>query len=40
MYKAINCATLIDGSGDAPIEDAVLLIKGEFIEAVGPKQSV
>ena len=40
MYKAINCATLIDGSGDAPIEDAVLLIKGECIEAAGPKHSV
>ena len=32
---ALVGGTLIDGSGGAPLEDAILLINGEFIEAIG-----
>ncbi|HWP43695.1 MAG TPA: amidohydrolase family protein [Blastocatellia bacterium] len=37
--KAIVGATLIDGTGRAPIKDAVILIEGERIKAVGPSGS-
>ena len=35
MYKALTGATLIDGTGTAPFEQAVLIINGDIIEAVG-----
>src|SRR4051794_84999 len=33
-------ATVVDGSGGAPIVDAVLVLRGDRIEAVGPAASV
>lgn len=37
MYKVLTGATLIDGTGAAPIDQAALLINGDIIEAVGAK---
>jgi imidazolonepropionase-like amidohydrolase len=37
---AIINGTLIDGTGADPIEDAVLIIQGERIVAVGPRSSI
>lgn len=37
---AIVGATLIDGNGGAPIPDAVVVVQGERIVAVGPRSSV
>lgn len=37
---AIVGATLIDGTGAAPLSDAVVVIRGERIAAVGPRASV
>ncbi|HEY6802758.1 MAG TPA: D-aminoacylase [Pyrinomonadaceae bacterium] len=39
-YIAITHATLIDGSGRAPIDDAVVIIRGDLITEVGPRRSV
>lgn len=36
----VKCGRLIDGSGAAPITDAVIVIEGERIVAVGPAASV
>ncbi len=40
MYKILTGATLIDGTGTAPIEQAVLLINGDIIEAVGAENEI
>jgi imidazolonepropionase-like amidohydrolase len=40
MYKVLTGATLIDGTGATPIDQAALLINGEIIEAVGAKDEV
>jgi imidazolonepropionase-like amidohydrolase len=40
MYKVLTGATLIDGTGTLPIENAVLLINGDIIEAVGTKNEI
>jgi cytosine/adenosine deaminase-related metal-dependent hydrolase len=37
---AVINGTLIDGTGTDPIEDAVLIIQGERIVAVGPRSSI
>jgi len=37
---AIVGATLIDGNGGAPVRDATVLVRGQRIEAVGPRASV
>jgi len=37
---ALKGGTLIDGHGGAPIENAILVIKGERIEAVGKAETV
>jgi imidazolonepropionase-like amidohydrolase len=37
---AIEHGTLIDGTGRAPIADAVILIEGERIRSVGPQETV
>lgn len=37
MAKAIVGATVIDGTGAAPVDDAVVLVEGEWIAAVGPR---
>lgn len=36
---AINGATLIDGSGGAPVPDAVVVVTGDRISAAGPRAS-
>ena len=38
--KAITSATMIDGNGGAPVENAVVLIDGDTIAAVGNAGSV
>jgi imidazolonepropionase-like amidohydrolase len=40
MYKVLTGATLIDGTGTAPIDQAALLINGDIIEAVGAKNEI
>jgi imidazolonepropionase-like amidohydrolase len=40
MYKALCGASLINGNTGSPIEESVLLIKGDRIEAAGPRQAV
>ncbi len=40
MYKVLIGATLIDGTGAAPIEQSALLINGDIIEAVGAKNEI
>ncbi len=40
MVKAITGATLIDGTGAAPVTQAALLINGDRIEAVGAQNQV
>ncbi|MGB9436645.1 MAG: hypothetical protein WCB15_01780, partial [Desulfobacterales bacterium] len=40
MYKVLTGATLIDGTGAAPIDQAALLINGDIIEAVGAKNEI
>jgi imidazolonepropionase-like amidohydrolase len=40
MYKVLTGATLIDGTGAKPVEQAVLLINGDRIEAVGTKNEI
>jgi len=40
MYKVLTGATLIDGTGTIPVENAVLLINGDIIEAVGAKNEI
>ncbi len=40
MYKVLIGATLIDGTGVPPIDEAALLIKGDIIEAVGAKNEI
>ena len=37
---AIRAGTLVDGNGNAPIQDAVILIDGERIKQVGPAAQV
>lgn len=37
---AITGATLIDGNGGAPVPDAVVIVTGDRLTAVGPKASV
>ena len=39
-YRVLKGARLIDGTGNDPIENAVLVIKGEAIEAVGKADTV
>ena len=36
--KAITGATLIDGTGSAPVSDAVVLIEGSDIVGVGQRR--
>jgi len=38
--KAISCQQLIDGSGDAPIDDAIVLLEDGIITEYGPSDSV
>lgn len=38
--QAIVDATVVDGNGGAPIKDAVVVIEGSHIRAIGPKASV
>ena len=38
--KAISAGTMIDGSGSAPVRDAVVLIDGATIVAAGSADSV
>jgi imidazolonepropionase-like amidohydrolase len=40
MYTLLTGATLIDGTGAAPVEQTALLVNGDRIEAVGPKNEV
>jgi len=40
MVKILSGATLIDGTGAQPVEQAILLIKGDRIEAVGPENDI
>ncbi len=40
MYKVLMGATLIDGTGATPVEQSALLINGDSIEAVGPKNEI
>lgn len=40
MYKVLTGASLMDGTGAKPLEDAVVVIKGETIEAIGPQGQV
>jgi len=40
MVRAIQAGRLIDGHGGDPIEDAVLLVEGKKIAAVGPAAAV
>jgi imidazolonepropionase-like amidohydrolase len=40
MYKVLTGATLIDGTGARPIDQAALLINGDIIEAVGAKNEI
>ncbi len=37
---AITGATLIDGSGRAPLQDSVVIIRGDLIEAVGKRNQI
>jgi len=37
---AVNGATPIDGSGRAPLPDAVVVVAGDRIRAAGPRRSV
>ena len=37
---ALIGATLIDGRGGAPLDDAVVTIRGDRIESVGGRQSI
>jgi len=37
---AITRATLIDGSGRAPVKDSVVIIRGDLIEAVGKRNQI
>ena len=37
--KAVSGATIIDGTGRAPLRDAVVVIRGRRISAVGPRSS-
>ncbi|QHT70901.1 amidohydrolase family protein [Rhodocytophaga rosea] len=39
-YIAFTGATIIDGSGDAPIQNGVLLIQNGRVVAVGPKEKI
>lgn len=38
--KAIKCGNLIDGNGGKPVKNAVILIRGDRIAAVGPAKDV
>ncbi len=38
--KAIVGATLIDGSGKKPLLDAIVVVRGEKIEAIGKQGDV
>ena len=40
MLRVLTGATLIDGTGAPPVPDAVLLIDGDRISAVGPRSAV
>ena len=40
MTLAIKIGTLIDGCGGEPIRDAILLLEGERIAAVGPIDTI
>jgi imidazolonepropionase-like amidohydrolase len=40
MYKVLTGATLIDGTGASPVDQAALLINGDIIEAVGAKNEI
>jgi len=40
MYKILTNATLIDGTGQKPVDQAALLIKGDRIEAAGVKNDI
>src|SRR6266576_6413581 len=37
---AITGATLVDGSGRAPLRDSVVIIRGDLIEAVGKRNQI
>ena len=39
MLRVLTGATLIDGTGRAPIADAVVVIEGDRIAAAGPRQA-
>ena len=38
--KVIYCSNLIDGTGNPPIDDAVIVIEGSRISAVGVKSKI
>ena len=40
QYIALKGGRLLDGKGGEPVEDSILVIKGERIEAVGKAASV
>ena len=40
QVRVLTHATLIDGTGGAPVEDATIVIRGEKIAAVGPSDKV
>ena len=40
MIRVLRGATLIDGTGAAPVADAVIVIDGERIAAAGPRQGL
>lgn len=40
MIRVLTGATLIDGTGAAPVADAVIVIDGERIAAAGPRQGL
>ena len=40
QVRALSHATVIDGTGAAPVEDATIVIRGEKIVAIGPSSKV
>ena len=40
QVRVLTHATLIDGTGAAPVEDATIVVRGEKIAAIGPSSKV
>jgi len=39
-YRAIVGATLIDGTGSAPLSEAVVIVNGDQIETIGARSTI